>query len=245
MLWWGCRERDYVLDLFEYSSGQRFHPRYFQVGGVIEDIPPGWEQKAREFCALLPDAARPVRGAARPQRDLPPAPEGRRDRRRADAARPGRDRAAAARHRQPVGPAQGDALLVLRPLRLQDPGRHRRRQLRPLPRADGGDARVGEDRRAGARRPARGPLHHRRPQGRAAAAPRAGHLDGGADPPLQARDRGLPRAGRRGLRPDRVAARRARLLRGLATARRSRRACTCATRASRTSSRSSRWARAA
>ena len=54
MLWWGCRERDYVLDLFEYSSGQRFHPRYFQVGGVIEDIPPGWAQKAREFCAMLP-----------------------------------------------------------------------------------------------------------------------------------------------------------------------------------------------
>jgi NADH-quinone oxidoreductase subunit D len=54
MLWWGCRERDYVLDLFEYSSGQRFHPRYIQVGGVIEDIPPGWEKKAREFCALLP-----------------------------------------------------------------------------------------------------------------------------------------------------------------------------------------------
>ena len=33
-------------------------------------------------------------------------------------------RAAAARRRQPVGPAQGDALLVLRGLRLQDPGRH-------------------------------------------------------------------------------------------------------------------------
>jgi NADH-quinone oxidoreductase subunit D len=54
MLWWGCRERDYVLDLFEYSSGQRFHPRYIQVGGVIEDIPPGWDKKVREFCALLP-----------------------------------------------------------------------------------------------------------------------------------------------------------------------------------------------
>jgi NADH-quinone oxidoreductase subunit D len=54
MLWWGCRERDYVLDLFEYSSGQRFHPRYIQVGGVIEDIPPGWDRKAREFCAMLP-----------------------------------------------------------------------------------------------------------------------------------------------------------------------------------------------
>ena len=71
-------------------------------------------------------AARPVRGAARPQRDLPAAHEGRRRGGRGDAARAGRDRPAAARHRQPVGPAQGDALLVLRPLRLQDPGRHRR-----------------------------------------------------------------------------------------------------------------------
>ena len=52
--------------------------------------------------------------------------------RRADAARPRRHRPAAARRRQPVGPAQGDAVLVLRRLRVQDPGRHRGRQLRPL-----------------------------------------------------------------------------------------------------------------
>ena len=52
-----------------------------------------------------------------------------------------------------------------------------------------------------------GPYITDQPQGGAAAAPRAGHLDGGADPPLQARDRGLPRAARRGLRGDRVAAR--------------------------------------
>ena len=90
-----------------------------------------------------------------------------------------------------------------------------RRQLRPLRRAHRRDVRVGEDHRAGARRPARGPAHHRGPQGRAAAAPRARHLDGGAHPPLQARDRGLPRAAGRGLLPDRVAARRARLLRAL------------------------------
>ena len=61
---------------------------------------------------------------------------------------------------------------------------------------------------------------------------RARHLDGGADPPLQARDRGLPRAAGRDLRADRVAARRARLLRAWPTARPSPRACTCATRAS-------------
>jgi NADH-quinone oxidoreductase subunit D len=54
MLWWGCRDRDLVLDLFEMSSGQRMHTRYFQVGGVFEDIPPGWEQKVREFTALMP-----------------------------------------------------------------------------------------------------------------------------------------------------------------------------------------------
>jgi NADH-quinone oxidoreductase subunit D len=54
MLWWGCRDRDLVLDLFEMSSGQRFHPRYIQVGGVFEDIPPGWVEKVREFLKIMP-----------------------------------------------------------------------------------------------------------------------------------------------------------------------------------------------
>ena len=54
MLWWALRERDLVLDLFEMSSGQRLHTRYFQVGGVIDDIPPGWESKVREFVRMMP-----------------------------------------------------------------------------------------------------------------------------------------------------------------------------------------------
>jgi NADH-quinone oxidoreductase subunit D len=54
MLWWGCRDRDLVLDLFEMSSGQRIHTRYFQVGGVMEDIPPGFEAKTREFLKVMP-----------------------------------------------------------------------------------------------------------------------------------------------------------------------------------------------
>ena len=45
MLWWALRERDGLLDLFEMSSGQRMHTRYFQVGGVMEDIPPGWDDE--------------------------------------------------------------------------------------------------------------------------------------------------------------------------------------------------------
>ena len=54
MLWWGCRDRDLALDLFEMSSGQRMHTRYFQVGGVMEDIPPGFEEKTRAFLKVMP-----------------------------------------------------------------------------------------------------------------------------------------------------------------------------------------------
>lgn len=42
------RDRDRVLDTFEMSAGQRMHTRYFQVGGVAEDIPAGFEQKVRK-----------------------------------------------------------------------------------------------------------------------------------------------------------------------------------------------------
>jgi len=54
MLWYCFREREAILDLFEMSSGQRMHTRYFQVGGVIEDIPPGFATKVREFTAGMP-----------------------------------------------------------------------------------------------------------------------------------------------------------------------------------------------
>jgi NADH-quinone oxidoreductase subunit D len=54
MLWWALRDRDMVLDLFEMSSGQRMHTRYIQVGGVFEDIPPGWAENVRRFTARMP-----------------------------------------------------------------------------------------------------------------------------------------------------------------------------------------------
>ena len=53
-VWWYCfRERESLLDLFEMSSGQRMHTRYFQVGGVIEDIPRGFEAKVRAFTKTM------------------------------------------------------------------------------------------------------------------------------------------------------------------------------------------------
>jgi NADH-quinone oxidoreductase subunit D len=57
MFWYCFRERDKILDLFEFSSGQRMHTRYFQVGGVIEDIPRGFEAKLRAFIADMPQRA--------------------------------------------------------------------------------------------------------------------------------------------------------------------------------------------
>jgi NADH-quinone oxidoreductase subunit D len=54
IFWYCFRERESILDLFEMSSGQRMHTRYIQVGGVIEDIPRGFTDKLREFCATHP-----------------------------------------------------------------------------------------------------------------------------------------------------------------------------------------------
>jgi NADH-quinone oxidoreductase subunit D len=48
-IFYALRDRERVLDLFEMSGGQRLHTRYFQVGGVIEDIPPGWDREVRRF----------------------------------------------------------------------------------------------------------------------------------------------------------------------------------------------------
>jgi NADH-quinone oxidoreductase subunit D len=54
MFWYCFRDREQILDLFEMSSGQRMHTRYFQVGGVFEDIPPGFAEKVKAFCDEMP-----------------------------------------------------------------------------------------------------------------------------------------------------------------------------------------------
>lgn len=48
------REREKVLDLVEASSGVRLNPSYFRIGGVMRDIPDGFEQQVRDFVDELP-----------------------------------------------------------------------------------------------------------------------------------------------------------------------------------------------
>jgi NADH-quinone oxidoreductase subunit D len=56
MFWYCFRERDRLLDLFELVTGYRMHTRYFQAGGLAEDVPTGFFPEARTFVASMPGA---------------------------------------------------------------------------------------------------------------------------------------------------------------------------------------------
>ncbi|MGZ4411606.1 MAG: NADH dehydrogenase (quinone) subunit D, partial [Gaiellaceae bacterium] len=56
MFWYCFREREPLLDLFELVGGTRMHTRYFQAGGVAEDIPEGFFPEARRFLERMPAA---------------------------------------------------------------------------------------------------------------------------------------------------------------------------------------------
>ena len=54
MLWYCFRDRDAILDLFELVTGVRMHTRYFQAGGLAEDVPTGFYEECRKFADLMP-----------------------------------------------------------------------------------------------------------------------------------------------------------------------------------------------
>ena len=56
MFWYCFREREQILDLFELVTGARMHTRYFQAGGLAEDIPRGFYPECRKFVERMPGA---------------------------------------------------------------------------------------------------------------------------------------------------------------------------------------------
>jgi NADH-quinone oxidoreductase subunit D len=56
MFWYCFRERERLLDLFELCCGTRMHTRYFQAGGLAEDIPRGFFPECRTFVERMPGA---------------------------------------------------------------------------------------------------------------------------------------------------------------------------------------------
>src|SRR5437016_11684724 len=49
------REREVVLDIFEYVSGVRMMTSYICPGGLQAELPPGFDAKVREFTKIFPD----------------------------------------------------------------------------------------------------------------------------------------------------------------------------------------------
>jgi NADH-quinone oxidoreductase subunit D len=48
------REREVIMNLFEQVSGARLTPSYIRVGGVMMDLPLGYENEVRKFLDLFP-----------------------------------------------------------------------------------------------------------------------------------------------------------------------------------------------
>jgi len=48
------RERERILEIYEMVSGQRMMSSYFRIGGVMEDIPPDFEEKVRAILRDFP-----------------------------------------------------------------------------------------------------------------------------------------------------------------------------------------------
>ncbi len=49
------REREMILDIFEYVSGVRMMTSYICPGGLQAEVPPGFDKKVRAFASIFPD----------------------------------------------------------------------------------------------------------------------------------------------------------------------------------------------
>jgi NADH-quinone oxidoreductase subunit D len=50
------RQRERILNLIEAASGGRMTPSYFRIGGLMMDLPAGFEHRCRQFLADFPKA---------------------------------------------------------------------------------------------------------------------------------------------------------------------------------------------
>jgi NADH-quinone oxidoreductase subunit D len=54
MMLYGFREREYILDIFEETSGLRMNNGYIRPGGLAQDLPPSAVAKIRDFLKYMP-----------------------------------------------------------------------------------------------------------------------------------------------------------------------------------------------
>jgi NADH-quinone oxidoreductase subunit D len=56
VFFYAFREREKILNLIEAASGGRMTPSYFRIGGLMMDLPAGFERRARQFTGNFPKA---------------------------------------------------------------------------------------------------------------------------------------------------------------------------------------------
>ncbi len=230
-MFFGFRERELILSVFEAITGLRMNHAYIRPGGLAADLPDDGPARVRELLKILP-------GRLRELEDL------------LTESYIWKARTQGVGYLDLTGcMALGITGAVLRSTGLPHDLRKsapycgyetydfdvitddRGGLLRPLPDPHRRDARVAEDRRAVPRAPRAGPGDDRRQEaglaGRSATRTRRprqlpgphrahhGQVHGRPDPPLQDRHRGVPGAGRSGVHRGGVAARRTRRAHGL------------------------------
>ena len=105
----GFREREEVLHLLEFLTGLRMNHAFIRPGGVVQDLPEGYEERIRVVRQGHARAAARLPQAAHRQPHLAPAPRGRRLPAPRRLPRPRRHRPDPALGRAGLGPARGRA----------------------------------------------------------------------------------------------------------------------------------------
>src|SRR5918995_136835 len=54
--WFTFKEREKILNIIEAASGGRMTPSYFRIGGLMMDLPAGFESRCRQFLDKFPAA---------------------------------------------------------------------------------------------------------------------------------------------------------------------------------------------
>ena len=154
---YGFREREVILDIFEMITGLRMNHAYVRPGGVAQDLPAGAVEKIREFLRVHAEAGRRVRGLLTGQPIWQQRTQGVGYLDVAGCMALGITGPCCARPACRGTCARPSRTAATRPTTSTCRPR-RRRLLRALPGPDGRDARVAEDRRAGARPARPGPV---------------------------------------------------------------------------------------